>query len=78
MTDELVTLANKIGDLYSELGTWERVGEHYGVPKIVVWRIVNDNYEPKKNEIRRLLGLSEIIEYKIRRNSKGRFAKDIG
>lgn len=78
MADELVTLANRLDNLYNELGTWERVGEHFGVPKIVVWRIVNDNYEPKKNKIRRLLGLSEIIEYKIRRNSKGRFAKDIG
>lgn len=78
MTDELVTLANRLSDLYDELGTWERVGEHFGVPKIVVWRIVNDSYEPKKNKIRRLLGLSEIIEYKVRRNSKGRFAKDIG
>ena len=78
MENEIVTLAYKISDLYDELGTWEKVGEYYGVPKIVLWRIVNDGYEPKKNRIRCLLGLSEIIEQRRRRDPKGRFVKDIG
>lgn len=78
MSGELVTLANKIEGLHKELGTWERVGEYFGLPKIVPWRIVHDGYEPRNNETRRKLGITEIIERKIRRDSKGRFAKDIG
>jgi len=78
MENELVILADKLTSLHGELGTWERVGKHYGLPKITLWRIVFDEYEPKNNEDRRRLGLSEIIISKRRRNSKGRFAKDIG
>lgn len=78
MENELVILAEKISNLHEELGTWERVGKHYNLPKITLWRIVNDGYDPRNNETRRKLGLREIVEQKIRRDSKGRFAKDIG
>jgi len=78
MENELVILADKLIALHSELGTWERVGIHYDIPKITLWRIVFDSYEPKNNEDRLKLGLSEIIISKRRRNAKGRFAKDIG
>ena len=78
MDDELVILANKLIALHGELGTWEKVGKHYGRPKITLWRIVYDGYEPRGKELRRILGLSEIVEHRIRRDAKGRFAKDIG
>ena len=78
MDEELVILAEKLIDLHAELGTWEGVGKHYGLPKITLWRIVYDGYEPKNNETRRKLGLTEIIEIKRRRDGKGRFASDIG
>ena len=74
MKDELEILAGKLLDLHDELGTWERVGNHYGIPKITLWRIVNDGYEPRGKEPRRKLGLSEIVEHRIRRDSRGRFA----
>ena len=77
MKDELEILANKLLELHAELGTWERVGKHYGIPKITLWRIVHDGYEPRGKEPRRKLGLSEIVEHRIRRDAKGRFAKDI-
>jgi len=74
MKDELEILANKLLELHAELGTWERVGKHYGLPKITLWRIVFDNYEPKGKEPRLILGLSEIVEHRIHRDAKGRFA----
>ena len=74
MEDELGVLAEKLLDLHAELGTWERVGKHYGIPKITLWRIVYDGYEPRGKEPRRKLGLSEIVEHRIRRDAKGRFA----
>ena len=75
MDNELLRLAEKLLLLYKELGTWEKVGKHYGLPKITLWRIVFDDYEPKNNETRRILGLSEIVQQKIRRDPKGRFSK---
>jgi len=76
MNNELEILAKKLLDLHAELGTWERVGKHYGMPKITLWRIVYDGYEPRGKEPRRKLGLSEIVEHRIHRDAKGRFAKD--
>ena len=75
MDNELLRLAEKLLLLYKELGTWERVGKHYDLPKITLWRIVFDDYEPKNNETRRILGLSEIVQQKIKRDAGGRFAR---
>ena len=77
MNNELERLANKLIDLHEELGTWEKVGDHYGLPKITLWRIALDGYEPKNNKTRRKLGLSEIIEMKRHRDAKGRWAAEI-
>lgn len=78
MENELEILATEILKKHDELGTWERVGDHYGLPKITLWRIAIDGYEPKKNKTRRLLGLSEIVEHRVRRDGKGRFAGGVG
>lgn len=73
--DELDILAEKLLKLHANLGTWEKVGQHYGLPKIILWRIVYDGYDPKNNGTRRVLGLSEIVEQKILRDAKGRFTR---
>ena len=75
---EIDDLAQRLLDLHSKLKTWQKVGDIFGVPKIIVWRIAKDDYEPKKNEVRRALGLSEIIEIKQRRNAKGQYVKNFG
>lgn len=76
MDDPLDRLQKKLAEQYSEMGSWERVGEHYGVHRVVVWRIVNDDYEPMANDVRRKLGLPEIIQRRAYRDKKsGRFAK---
>ena len=74
MDEELARLAARISELYEELGTWEGVGKHFGLPKIILWRIVNDGYEPKKNKTRRRLGLSTITEQRQPRSASGRYA----
>ena len=74
MDEELARLAARISDLYEELGTWEGVGKHFGLPKIILWRIANDGYEPKKNKTRRRLGLSVIVEQRQSRDTSGRYA----
>lgn len=75
MDNELAKLAEKLLALYEALGTWEKVGEHYKLPKITLWRIAYDGYDPRNNKTRRILGLSEIVEQKIRRDAKGRFTR---
>ena len=55
-------------DLLRELQagkTYQVLADEYGVNKAIVWRIANDSYEPKDNEIRKLLKLPIIvIQYK--------------
>lgn len=67
------TLQKEIGDLYKKLGTWQRVADHYGVHRSVVWRIANQDYVPRANIIRKKLNLPQIIERALPRNSQGRF-----
>ena len=79
---ETEELAQRLLVRYSKLRNWQavadefRVGE-FEVPKIVVWRIANDGYEPQKNEIRRALGLSEIIIIRQKRDTKGRYMRKL-
>lgn len=37
--------------------SYNEIAQTYGINKGVVWKIIKSNYEPKKNEIRRNLGL---------------------
>ena len=67
----------EIQDLKEKLGTWQAVGDRYGVSKIVAWRIVNDGYEPKGNDVRRRLGLEEILHIRAVRDKAGRFQRRV-
>ena len=78
MNDPLAKLQEKLAEQYKEMGSWDKVGTYYGVHRIVVWRIVNDDYEPKSNEVRRKLGLPEIIQRRAYRNPAGQFTKPPG
>lgn len=75
MDDPTARLQKEIAELYDNLDSWEKVGKHYGVHRIVVWRIVNNGYEPMANDVRRKLGLPEIIQRKAYRDKSGRFAR---
>ena len=58
--------------------TWAGMAREYDVNPAVLWRIANEGYNPKKEETRKKLGLPEIVQQEVHRNSKGRFTKDTG
>ncbi len=70
---EIESLAKYLRKSYSEKRNWQAVADEFGVPRIIVWRIAKDEYEPKKNSVRRILGLSEITEIRQKRNAKGQY-----
>ena len=45
---------------YSVLGTYEKVAEIYDVSKALIWKILNTDYEPKRDEIRERFGLPKL------------------
>jgi len=52
----------EVRDFYEELGTWQAVADHYGVPKEIVWAIGAHEDDPISflNDIRSKLGLSTL------------------
>ena len=79
MGNSIEELATKMMGLYEELGSWERVGERYGVSRTVAWRIAKEGYEPsqeKSAETRRKLGLPTIeMIPQVRDSKSGQFSK---
>lgn len=76
MTESITGLANELNDLYDKLGTWDKVGAHYGVTRTVVWRIAKEGYDPQLPATRRKLGLP-IVEMiaQVRNDKSGQFSK---
>jgi len=57
---------------------WRRIAEldeFKGIPPGTLCSFSKGSYEPRNNEYRRRLGLSEIITQKVVRNGEGRFSK---
>lgn len=49
--------------LYENLGTWQAVGNQYGIPKEKAWAMATQGFQPfADNELRWKLGLSGLIE----------------
>jgi len=55
-------LVPEVKELYEELGTWQAVADHYGVPKEIIWAIGVHEEGPISfmNDIRIKLGLSTL------------------
>ena len=51
--------------------SWAGMGREYDVNPAVLWRIANENYNPKKAELRAKLGLPELITLEIHHNDDG-------
>ena len=64
-----------IGHLQNERAkkTWTALAKEYGLYPAILWRIVNEEYEPKRSDIRRKLGLPQVIQIPIQRGKNGRF-----
>lgn len=73
MNISIGTLQKEIHGLYRKLGTWQKVADHYGVHRSMVWRISYDNYEPRDGSIRKKLHLFQIVERVLPRDELGRF-----
>lgn len=58
--------------------SYREIGERYGVNKGVIWMVLNRNYEPKRRDIRRKLGLEDITVDFIKqvRGPNGKFVKE--
>ena len=53
--------------------SWADMGREYDVNPAVLWRLVKEGYNPKKEETRKKLGLSELVEQYVYRDNRGRF-----
>ena len=71
----LTELVDEVWHLKERLGTWQAVGDHYDVSRIIVWRIANNNYEPKNNEARLKLGIDKLVFIRQARGKDGRFQR---
>lgn len=56
-TSTLEKVARRLRSERRKLGSWDEVARHYGLTKALVWRVAKQNYEPRRPEIRRALGL---------------------
>jgi hypothetical protein len=64
-TKSLTTLKQEISASREEEKTWRDIASSYSVNVAIIWRIVNEGYEPKNNEIRKRLGLPLVVtQYK--------------
>lgn len=64
---------------YARLGSWQRVGDLYGIHKATAFRIAKRGYFPKDPDIvARLSGLrSGIVVQRVVRGADGRFRRDV-
>jgi uncharacterized protein (UPF0264 family) len=53
--------------------SWTALAKEYGLYPAIMWRIVNEEYEPKRPDIRKKLGLPQVIRVPIQRGKNGRF-----
>ena len=56
-----------------EVEGYTALAKHLGLNKGIIWYIVNTDYEPKRQDIRRKLGLPERIVMERYRGERGRF-----
>lgn len=55
--------------------TYGELASEMSVSKGALWKFLNTDYVPSGNELRRKLGLPEIIQHSAIRNDRGRFVK---
>jgi hypothetical protein len=70
----LMTTKAEIQRLYEALNTWQAVGEKLGINKAVAYRYANEpEWEPRRADLRKALGLPRIELIRQRRGPKGTF-----
>ena len=51
--------------------SWASMGRDYGVNPAVIWRIANEDYNPKKAELRAKLELRDLVIMEIHHSDDG-------
>ena len=57
--------------MHHDLKSWRKVGETLGLPARTVWRYAMTDYEPKRLDIRKILGLEQGYEITYVRQVRG-------
>ena len=64
----------EVQEMHNDLKNWDAVGNALGVNKAVAWRYANEpNWEPKRSDLRKALGLSRLAIIDHRRAPDGTF-----
>ena len=67
----LENLKKSLVDRNEDGESWAAMGRDYGVNPAVIWRIANEDYNPKKAELRAKLGLPELIIMEVHHGEVG-------
>jgi len=74
-TISLETLKNQLIKRKKDGETWAGMAREYDVNPAVIWRIGNENYNPRRTDTRQKLSLPELSIQENWRNEKGRYRK---
>ena len=70
----MYTVPQGLQTVLQKEGGYRPAARKLGIPVRTLWRVFNDpEYEPKRSDIRRKLGLPEIVSIPIHRGKNGRF-----
>jgi len=72
-TISLETLKNQLIKRKKDGETWAGMAREYDVNPAVVWRIANENYNPKRADTRKKLSLPELSMQENWRGADGRY-----
>ena len=65
---------SEILEMHDALKSWKLVGKALGINGAVAWRYANEaDYEPKRDDLRKALGLPDVTYIRQVRNEEGRF-----
>ena len=64
----------EVSKMHREFKRWRKVGEALGVSAAIAWRYANEDYTPKREDLRKALDVPYPTLIKQIRGSDGRFS----
>jgi hypothetical protein len=77
-TGETRSARERLNLLHDEGMSWRQIAalpEFEGIPAGTLCSIAKGDFEPRANEVRRRLGLTEIVQQEVLRDERGRFMR---